>query len=159
MPRKVKCGNGYIITKEIIRKQSKDDKGYLIVKLSKNNISHTIKVHKLVANAFIPNPFKLPQINHRDEDKTNNNVDNLEWCTNKYNCNYGTHNKRMSKTLSKTVYQYSNNYDLIKVWDSAVQCSRENSRYNHRHISECCLGKRKTHQGYKWSYKPIEEVI
>ncbi len=147
------------MTKKKILKQSKDDRGYLMISLHKNNKHRTVKVHKLVANAFIPNPLNLPQVNHKDEEKLNNSIDNLEWCTNKYNCNYGTHNKRVSEKLSKTVYQYSLENTLIKVWNSTIQCSRENSKFNHRHISECCLGKRKTHKGYKWSYEPIKEVI
>lgn len=153
LSRKVKCGNGYKKTEERILRQNKDNRGYLMVNLYKDNTQHTIKTHRLVANAFIPNHLNLPQINHKDEEKTNNTASNLEWCTNSYNCNYGTHNERMAKALSKTVYQYSMKNTLIKVWVSAIQCSRENNIFNHRHISECCLGKRKTHKGYKWSYE------
>ena len=66
--------------------------GYLVVNLTHNGINKSKRVHRLVAEAFIPNPDNLPEINHKDENKLNNNVDNLEWCNRTYNNNYGTHN-------------------------------------------------------------------
>lgn len=88
--------------KEKIRKYRKDKDGYLQLNLHKNNVMTTFKVHRLVAEAFIPNPHNLPQVNHKDEDKTNNRVDNLEWCTVEYNNNYGTRNKRIANALTIT---------------------------------------------------------
>lgn len=70
--------------------------GYCSVALSKDGKIKRYKIHRLVAQAFIPNPEGLPQVNHKDENKTNNNVDNLEWCTSKYNINYGS---RLNKSL------------------------------------------------------------
>lgn len=75
--------------------------GYAIIKLMKSGKSITYKVHRLVAMAFIPNPDNLPHINHKDENKLNNNPNNLEWCDNRYNNNYGTRNKRISKAVTK----------------------------------------------------------
>ena len=74
-------------------------RGYLYVGLSKQCKTKLYLVHRLVALAFIPNPLHLPEVNHKDEDKLNNNVDNLEWCDSKYNTNYGTRNKRKSKPI------------------------------------------------------------
>ena len=74
-------------------------RGYLYVGLSKQCKTKLYLVHRLVALAFIPNPLHLPEINHKDENKLNNNVDNLEWCDSKYNTNYGTRNKRKSKPI------------------------------------------------------------
>lgn len=82
-----------------ILKIREDKNGYTVVTLTKNSKKKTYSVHRLVAQAFIPNPNNLPCINHIDEDKTNNTVWNLEWCTHEYNINYGTHNKKVSKTL------------------------------------------------------------
>ena len=78
--------------------------GYLKVTLSKNHKRYYFRVHRLVAEAFIDNPNNYPVVNHKDENKLNNRVDNLEWCTNKYNCNYGTRNKRISNKLSSKNY-------------------------------------------------------
>lgn len=78
-------------------KPSLDRDGYEIVWLyDKNRKVKALKIHRLVAETYIPNPDYLPQVNHKDENKQNNNVSNLEWCTGKYNANYGTRNKRIS---------------------------------------------------------------
>ena len=75
--------------------------GYAIIKLMKGGKDITYRVHSMVAMAFVPNPEKLPCINHKDENKLNNNPNNLEWCDNRYNNNYGTRNKRISKSVTK----------------------------------------------------------
>ena len=76
-------------------------KGYRAISLSKNGARKTYKVHRLVAEAFIPNNDNLPQINHKDENRYNNHVDNLEWCSSKYNNNYGNHKKNVGKASKK----------------------------------------------------------
>lgn len=78
-------------------KQQKLKYGYLYITLNQNGKRKTFRVHRLVAQAFIPNPNNLPQVNHKDEDKTNNVVENLEWCDARHNSNYGTRNKRISE--------------------------------------------------------------
>lgn len=83
-------------------------KGYSIVKLSINNKAKEMKVHRLVANAFIPNPNNFPCVNHKDENKSNNNIDNLEWCTYEYNNSYGTRIERQSKSLIENWKQRKN---------------------------------------------------
>lgn len=82
---------------ECIRATNLDTKGYVMVTLKKDGKTHRHRVHRLVAQAFIPNPEKLPQVNHIDENKENNHVSNLEWCTNEYNGSYGTRIKRISE--------------------------------------------------------------
>ena len=95
-------GKVYSYTSKKFLKRTLDIEGYEQVILYKNKHRKTYKVHRLVALAYIPNPNNFPQVNHRDENKTNNNVSNLEWCTAKYNSNYGTRTERIiSKTKGK----------------------------------------------------------
>ena len=84
-------------------KQFHDKRGYMVVTFSKGCKLKQLKVHRLVAMAFLPNLCNHPQVNHKDENKENNRVDNLEWCTNIYNANYGTRNERMSESMKETI--------------------------------------------------------
>ena len=87
-----------------IMKQNNDGRDYMSIQLCLNGKLKKYFVHRLVAEAFLPNPDNLPQVNHKDEDKSNNRVDNLEWCTAKYNLSYGTRNIRIRETLIKNGY-------------------------------------------------------
>lgn len=89
------CKNG----KEIILKPQKDKDGYLQVGVTFTTGVKTQKIHRLVSKAFIANPLNMPQVNHKDENKENNNVNNLEWCDSKYNINYGTHIQKVADAL------------------------------------------------------------
>lgn len=133
--------------------------GYLNVSLkhSKNYL-----VHRLVAQAFIPNIDNLPCVNHIDENKENNNVNNLEWCTISYNNKYGNGfierciNARKGSILktAKQVLQYSLDGKFIKEYYSAMEAARQNN-CRQGGISECCNGKQKTAYGYVWKYKEL----
>ena len=94
-------GNVRNVRRNTLLRLPKTNKGYIQVGWCKNGIRNGLKVHRIVAQAFLPNPDNLPQVNHKDEDKTNNNVDNLEWCDTKYNNNYGSRNIRIRDTLIK----------------------------------------------------------
>lgn len=152
LKRKVCNNTGLREIKEQIMVNIADKYGYMCITLSKNRNIKTIKIHRLVAMAFIENPNNLPQVNHIDENKSNNNVSNLEWCTQKYNINYGSRTEK----CSKKVVQILDN-KIIKVFNSVNEASRfmNCNKYN---ISMCCKKKRKTTCGYKWEYLEVENV-
>lgn len=131
------------------------DGEYLKVGLSKNGIQKTITIHRLVAQAFIDNPNKSNFVNHIDENKHNNIADNLEWCTNVYNINYGERNKKDSINQSKyKIVQKDKSGNLIRVWNNIWELTHE-TNYKKDNISCCCRGKYKYAYGYKWEYIPI----
>ena len=122
--------------------------GYLIVSLSKNGKLHTYNVHRLVAEAFIPNPLGLSDVNHISEDKTDCSTTNLEWMSHKDNCNYGTRNKKISEGNSKAVYCV----ELNKTFKNSVEAARELGLYDSANLCRCLKGKRKTCKKYHWEY-------
>ncbi|WCT58847.1 NUMOD4 domain-containing protein [Limosilactobacillus vaginalis] len=148
-------GKGYFLTKPKIIKPRIKRFGYLSVALSKNNKAKEFKVHRLVAIAFIPNPQNLPQVNHKDENKLNNRVSNLEWCTPKYNNNYGEHTKNISQSLLKNhrlrpVLQL-NNGKVIRRWKSINEL--KNTRFKTSYIYSTMAGRYSTAYGYSWKYE------
>ena len=138
--------------KERILKTGITPQGYLFVSICKNGEQKKCKVHRIVAQAFIPNPDNLPEVNHKDEDKTNNSVSNLEWCDRKYNINYGTHNQRMAEKKSKSVLQYTKSGEFVKEWKSGIDVQR-NLGYLQNYISSCCTGRYKSAYGFIWKFK------
>jgi hypothetical protein len=144
-------------------KPVEEKNGYLRVKLSKNGEYKTCLVHRLVAFTFLENPEKKPEVNHIDEDKTNNFVflnedgsvdkekSNLEWIWHKDNLNHGTRNKRVAKARSKKVLQLTLDGELIREWESTQECGRNG--FIHGHVAACCRGERKTHKGFHWKYE------
>lgn len=126
--------------------------GYEVVTLRKNNKRKQFYIHRLVAETFIPNPNHYKEINHKNENKTDNRVNNLEWCNRKYNSIYGTklERQRKSNPLKKKIIQYSFNDEIIKVWESITLASKELS-ISRANIVQCLRDdKRKTAGGYKW---------
>ena len=138
--------------KERILKTVRDKDGYIQVDLYKNGDQKTCKVHRLVSQAFNPNPDNLLQVNHKDEDKTNNKVSNLEWCDSKYNNNYGTRTKRQAEKLSKPVLQYTKSGEFVREWKSATDAQR-NLGYHNCNISYCCTGRYKSAYNFIWKFK------
>jgi hypothetical protein len=145
-------GGGQRLVKEKILKQTKCPGGYNEVNLWKDNSRKMFLVHRLVAEAFLENKNKLPEVNHKDENKENNCVENLEWCTSKYNANYGTRNKRMVKQKSlKPVVMLDVNGIELKRFASLGDASRETG-FGISSIIRVCKGRQKTSMGYKWRY-------
>ena len=126
-----------------------DKRGYPRVSLYKDGKIKHYMIHRLVAEAYIPNTDNLPQINHRDENKTNNCIQNLEWCDGKYNANYGTRNEKISNSLKIPILQYTLDGEFVREWPSATDVGKEVSG----HISSCAKGSRKSAYGYIWRYK------
>lgn len=124
--------------------------GYYFVALVKNGVTTKYNIHCLVAKAFIPNPYNLPCVNHKDEIRTNNCVDNLEWCTYKYNSNYGTAIEKRVKKQSKKVAVYTKDGQLLKIYESATGAEKDG--YKEAAISMVCNGKRKTHHNLIFKY-------
>lgn len=162
LKRKTWNGKNFHYIEEKIIKPVCSKLGYLSVNLIKDKKIKHCAIQRLVMIAFTPNPNNYPQVNHKDENPQNNKVDNLEWCTAKYNCNYGTHNEKLSKSLinnkknSKPVYQYDLSGKFIKRWDSTRDCER--GGFLHTGVGACCRNEYKQYKGYKWSYNKFEGV-
>jgi hypothetical protein len=119
--------------------------GYAYVTI--NGHSHTH--HRIVAEAFIPNPYNLPMINHKNEIKTDNRVENLEWCTARYNANYGDKKKFKSEQKKKKIKCCK--YGVEHVFDSIGKASMF-TEVDRKSIRECCRKKRKSAKGFSFSY-------
>ena len=150
-------------------KPQKNSRGYLQVSLCKDNSIIKVFVHRLVAQSFIKNPNNYTIINHKDENPSNNKVDNLEWCDYKYNSNYGTFKERMHNTFinrddcSIPILQYTLDGSFIKEYPSLSEAARQTG-FGLTTIKNCCDGFRKDYKvnkiykcnqckGYKFIYK------
>ena len=150
-------------SKEKIIKPNKINSGYLRVALYKNGNIKKYLIHRLVAEAFIDNPNKLPCIDHINANKTDNRICNLQWCSHKENMNNPLTIDKMSKNahlknkfgaehpLSKPIIQFTKNGEFIRKWDSAWDVLRELG-INQGNICSCCKGKLKSAGGFKWQY-------
>ncbi|ALM64497.1 HNH endonuclease [Lactococcus phage 936 group phage PhiJF1] len=126
--------------------------GYLMHQLCENNKKKNLLLHRIIATAFIDNPGKKPQVNHIDENKLNNDLSNLEWCTVRENNIHGTRMKRIAKKRSKKVIQLDLNDNVLKEFESTKQAGQETG-VSTGNISSCCNGKRKSAGGFKWRRK------
>lgn len=163
-----------LITNRILRPSKTNN--YYKVTLCKNGEIYYKRVNRLVAEAFIPNPDNLPCVNHKDENKFNNHVDNLEWCDYQYNNNYGTKKERISAKMkgvpkseehrrkiseshrgilnnglkSKLVVAIDDDGNIVHEFVSTQEAQRHG--FNNSSVSQCCRGLRKTCGGYRWRY-------
>ena len=157
-------GNVLSVKRNKLLKPGKENNGYLKVILRKNGKNKNYYVHRLVALSFLPNPLNYKEINHISEDKTDNRVENLEWCDHRYNINYGTGIQRMlqhsnwkkaNEKTSKAVLCFTKQGKLIAEYSSSNEASRQ-TKINQSNISLCCNNKRKSAGKYLWKFK--EEV-
>jgi len=158
------CGGQYTVNEKILRPSS-NPLGYENVRLSKGGVSVHKLVHRLVAEAFIENPNNYPVVNHKDETPSNNSVANLEWCTQKYNSNYGNAYAKKSEAQKKKdwswrkttgcnrkkVEQLSMDGTVINTFNSLTDAAQATNT-NLTKISACCNGARQMTNGYKWRF-------
>lgn len=133
--------NGKILT--LVERPDK----YLVTNLSKEGKEKTARVARLICETFIPNPNAYPCVNHKDENRKNNNVGNLEWCSYEYNNNYGLHKQRATESRSKKVVQYDINGGFISEYPSINEASRKTG-IALSCIGRCCSGEFKQTHGY-----------
>nr|DAG78623.1 MAG TPA: homing endonuclease [Caudoviricetes sp.] len=142
--------NGTVKSERVL-KQYRDKYGYVKVILQKDGVKKNKYVHQLVAITFLKNQDDYPCINHKDENKTNNCINNLEFCTQHYNNNYGTRNERISKHERVKINQYDLQGTFIKTWDGFVEI-KETLNIDVSGIIRCCQKQYKTSNGYIWRY-------
>lgn len=155
-----KCKYSYL-RKEYVMKPVKTNVGYPQVTLHKNGCTRLTHIHRLVAEVFIPNPKKTPQVNHKDGNKQNNNVENLEWVTAQENSLHAhrelgivvwhKHKTGASTPRYRSVVQRTLDGDFVKVWECGMDAVRTGT-FDSGSITRCCQGVYKSHKGYKWEY-------
>lgn len=163
LKRIVNNNGGIKILKERVLKGRKINNRYLSVSLCKDGKQKTYLIHRLVAQAFIPNPDNKPYVDHINTNIYDNRVENLRWCTQKENCNNPLTKIKHINSIkvgklnpnSKEILQFSLNGDFIRKWDCIADVKR-NLEYHTSSISNCCLCNRKTAYGYKWKYYDFE---
>ena len=149
--------------KEGILNARDNGKGYLRVKLWKDGKNKNCRINRLVAQAFLENPQNLPEVNHKDEDKTNNCVENLEWCSRSYNITYNGRAKKVGEKntnnpkISKPVFSVNKESGLIMYWESIMEAERCTG-INNGNIIKCCKGKVKSAGGHTWFYADDEDA-
>lgn len=133
--------------------------GYYVVTLCKEGIRNEELLHRIIARTFIPNLDNLPQVNHKDENKLNNCVDNLEWCTGEYNYYYGSNLERIKNNQKvRSISQYRNDNSYINTFKSINEAERITG-VKHYNIISVCKGKRNTAGGYIWRYVEKNQEI
>ena len=150
LDREVKCKTGKLLKyKSLIFKPINNGKGYMKVVLSKKGASKSFYIHRLVCDAFLPKVEDKNHVNHINEIKSDNRVENLEWCNQHYNNNYGTANERMSITKSNELIRIDSS-GIVEFFDS-VRKAQEYG-YSRSQLSKCLCGIRDSYKGSKWFY-------
>ena len=139
------------VIKERILEPAVTHNGYLRVGLHVDGKRKMLRVHRLVCEAFHENPDNKSEVNHVNENKTDNRACNLEWSTRTENCNHGSRNERVAKALSKPIGQFSLDGKLIKVWQSACEARRQTG-FDQGYVGAVARGKFKQAYGYIWKY-------
>lgn len=144
--------SGFLKRKERIMSLTDNKKGYLYVTFEVNGKRSRFYVHRLVADHFIPNPNNLETVNHKDKNRKNNHVDNLEWMSYSENNQHGECQIKAGKARRIPIYQCDLNGNIIKEWCCAKVAAEELGYSSNSGICACCRGKIKSHKGYIWKY-------
>lgn len=148
--RKGKSGSNVYVPEKLLKcKNDKDGYKECALCSGTHKKQKSYRVHRLVAEAFLPNPNNYPIINHRNEIKSDNRVENLEWCTNRYNMIY---------SCGKPIIQFTKDGEFVQKWD-CITDAKNNLQIKGSVISKCCRGEYKTVKGYKWGYADDYERI
>ena len=149
-------GNVFNIKRQKKLAQEIERNGYVSVALWQNGYTKRKKVHRLVAEAYIPNPDGLPCVNHKDENKQNNCVGNLEWCSFQYNNHYGNNKPTVHaiNARKRPVCQYTVDGELVSAYESASEAQRKTGIMQ-QNISKCCLRRKnfRTAGGFVWKFE------
>lgn len=158
LDKKVNCGyNSFAIKNGKVLKLHQSLK-YKYIMLSSNNKQKMYRVHILVAKAFIPNPQNKTQVNHKNGNKLDNRVENLEWVTPKENLIHAWKNKLNKRGEPKEIFQYDKTEKFIRKYESAKEASRQ-TRIDHANICRCASKKAKTAGGFIWKWgKKLSEI-
>ena len=133
-------------------KITKDSRNYYRVRLHSDGMDKTIRIHRLVGIHFLSNPDNFEEINHIDENKQNNRVDNLEWCSRKYNVNFGSRTVRQAQNVSKPIVQSSIAGEVISRFPSISEAAKQTG-FAVSSIGMCCRGHRKQACGFQWGVR------
>lgn len=136
--------------KGLIHKTFDNGNGYLVVGLSANNHHYNRRVSRLVASAFLPNPENHKEVNHINEDKYDNRVENLEWCTRTYNVRYGNRTKKAVAKRARAVDRYDKDGTFVKRYNIMKDAIKDG--FDNIMVCKCCKGNKKSHKGYIFKY-------
>ena len=151
LERKVPNGDREQTVKERFLKPRIDRDGYLRLNLCAGGKPRVFFVHRLVCEAFHDNPENKLDVNHINENKTDNRACNLEWSTRRENCNHGSRNERVAKALGKPIAQYTLDGELVKIWPSATEAQRQ-AGFGQSCIWGVANGRYKQAYGFRWKY-------
>jgi len=145
--------NSIVPVNERILSQKMERNGYMRTHLSRDGISQSLTVHRLVAEAFVPNPYQYTTVNHKDENKQNNYFNNLEWCNMSYQNSYGIGAENRNNAKKVKVVQYDLDMNFIKVWDSIQEVCEAHS-LNRSSVTAVCRHRKryKSTGGFKFRY-------
>ena len=156
-------GQVYSVRRKMIIKPNVNTNGYCQYSLQKNGRRRLFLGHRLVAEAFIENPHGYPIINHKNENKTDNRIANLEWCTYSYNVTYGSAFERLRNKAFWEKGVIASQKRVLQIFNGNVICEYSSISEAHRatginisNISQCCMGKRKSAGKYNWKFKEKE---